>query len=112
VITTSKNWPVAVAHSAVAVGDQVYVFGGRQTNASSSYMSGKHVWRFKPSSGEWNYDTTVGVGSVPPNLNDASAVAAGSLVYVFGGWDGTGYQSSLRSYDTGLFREQADDVEK
>jgi hypothetical protein len=94
---TSKAWPGAKDHCAVVVRDEVFVLCGSQ-KPNSDYLPNKFVHRFQPSSAEWNRDTTT--GDVPPNLIRACDVAIGSVIYVFGGFDGSRRQNDLRSYDT------------
>jgi N-acetylneuraminic acid mutarotase len=86
-----------MGHCAVVVGDEIFVLCGSQN--LEDFVPSEFVYRFKPSSNEWNCDTTT--GDVPPNLRQSCAVSIGSVIYVFGGRDSASQnRRELRSYDT------------
>jgi len=87
------------AHSAVLIGDVVYVFGGyggtgygrRDFNDVYRYSAAAHAWLPRVENAE---------GPVPDPRSGHCAVAVRSNMLVFGGWSGTGSHGDCWSFDT------------
>jgi DNA-binding CsgD family transcriptional regulator len=85
----SKPIPVADV-SAVVVGGQIYVPGGRtQTGEPTSVME-----IYDPNSNTWKQGTPL-----PEKLSGYAVVAFEGKVYLFGGWDGEQFVNSVFIYD-------------
>ena len=85
--TTRKEWTLAAnagerpsvryGHAMTAVGSDLYVYGGRETDDTQ--------WVFSTTRMEWNLET-VADGGTNPNVRDYHAMTVvGFEIYVFGG---------------------------
>ena len=92
-------------HSACAVGNCIYVFGGSSTEVTP--MS--DFWEFNTVTMKWRDIGSIAIGSVPPPRSGHSMISIGNLVCVFGGavWSkAEGWKShynDLHVFDTGIF---------
>jgi N-acetylneuraminic acid mutarotase len=67
-----------LAHTAVAIGDSIYVFGGR----GATYEDIDELYQFNTSSCQWKKITST---NTPPARSYHAAVAIGTKMYVFAG---------------------------
>ncbi|XP_026314040.1 leucine-zipper-like transcriptional regulator 1 [Hyposmocoma kahamanoa] len=83
-------------HSATLVGSYVYILGGRGAGGSVPL---RDFWRFHLGTGNWERLETQ--GEAPPALQEHTATAHGSKLYVFGGEAGSiSTETPLWIYDT------------
>ncbi|MCA9544020.1 MAG: chitobiase/beta-hexosaminidase C-terminal domain-containing protein, partial [Myxococcales bacterium] len=81
-------------HAAVAIGEQIYVVGGREFQETTV------VWRFDPETGRYE-----DLAELPGAQNGLSAVSYGGKLYTFGGTNAFGLAlPTVRSYDPVLDR--------
>ncbi|XP_041978955.1 kelch domain-containing protein 3-like [Aricia agestis] len=83
-------------HSATLLGEHVYVLGGRGAGGSVPL---RDFWRYSLASGIW--ERLGARGEPPPSLQEHSATAHGTRLYVFGGEAGAlSAETPLWIYDT------------
>lgn len=80
--------------TAAAVGNKIYIFGG--SNYNSGEQANSTVYLFNAESNAITSLTT----RLPTKAYSAAAVAVGSKIYVFGGYDGTTYLDTISVFDT------------
>lgn len=88
--------PSRVAHAQAALNDTLYIFGGRRGLAMAEEAM-VDLWKF-----DWNEKTWEEVtctGSIPEARSFHRLIAAGGLLYCFGGCGASGRLSDLHSFD-------------
>lgn len=80
--------------TAAAVGNKIYIFGGSYYSSGEKARSTIYLFN-----AESNAITSL-AASLPSIVYYACAVAVGSKIYVFGGYDGTNPQSTISVFDT------------
>jgi N-acetylneuraminic acid mutarotase len=105
--TASRTWdcprvcgeaPSArLGHVAAAVGDAMFVHGGRSEVAETSALS--DLFSFTPATATWTRVSTSGVA--PPRRNFHAACSQGGSLYVFGGCGDAGRLADLWRFDPG-----------
>ncbi|CAI9087185.1 OLC1v1021196C3 [Oldenlandia corymbosa var. corymbosa] len=93
-INVSQSPCPRIGHSSTALGDSIYVVGGR---ADPLTILGD-VWKFKIGANEWSLVQCSGSQFSPRHRHAAAAI--GSKIYVFGGVDNGVILSSLHVLDT------------
>jgi DNA-binding CsgD family transcriptional regulator/N-acetylneuraminic acid mutarotase len=95
--TTSGTWrelspkPTAVADAGAAVlGGEIYVVGGRLADNQPTGV----VEAYSPSNNAWRQ-----AAPLPEPAAGALVLTDGSLLYAFGGWDGTAVMANALLYD-------------
>jgi N-acetylneuraminic acid mutarotase len=84
-----------VAHAAAAVGDALYVFGGRKGVDEKTPMG--DLWAFDTRARAWRQ---LEHADGPPARSYHAAAALGASLYIFGGCGTAGRLSDLWRYDT------------
>ena len=95
-----------VQHSAVSVGDSLYVWAGWQDGLPEVHDGGgkrkltSNIQHFTPSTGQWVSRATT--GSPPLGVRAYSCTTVDDLLYYFGGYCGHGncYHNSITQLDT------------
>ena len=88
--------PTRVAHAQAVVGDDLYIYGGRQGIAMEEKALGD-LWKFNWSEKTWEEVTCK--GDIPEARSFHKLIAAGGLLYCFGGCGAPGRMSDLHSFD-------------
>eukprot|EP01126_Amoeba_proteus_P013943 TRINITY_DN16007_c0_g1_i3.p1 TRINITY_DN16007_c0_g1~~TRINITY_DN16007_c0_g1_i3.p1 ORF type:complete len:336 (-),score=50.79 TRINITY_DN16007_c0_g1_i3:12-959(-) len=84
---------VRVAHAAAAIGDEIFIFGGR--SAEKAELS--DLWKWNTQTKQWTELSPSGI--IPPGRSYHGAVAIGNYFYVFGGCSSAGRQNDIWRYD-------------
>ena len=84
------------SHFSAVVEEKLCIFGGRTRGFKSAIATCVHS--FDPFQESWSEDKCSGVP--PPGLYYGACASAAHHVYVYGGHDGSAYQSSLHQLDT------------
>jgi len=88
--------PTRVAHAQAVLNDTLYIFGGRRGRTMDEEPMAD-LWKF-----DWNekiWEEVVCKGSIPEARSYHKLIAAGSLLYCFGGCGASGRLSDLHSFD-------------
>ncbi len=85
-----------VAHSAAAVGENIFVFGGREGVDEQRPLG--DTWAFDTTACAWRQLACAGGG--PPARSYHASASLGSTVYVFGGCGAAGRLNDLWALDT------------
>lgn len=85
-----------VAHAQAAVGDQLYIFGGRQ-GIQVSELPLNDLWRFDTICNSWTLITPF--NDAPPARSFHKMIANGHSLYVFGGCAEVGRLNDLHEYN-------------
>lgn len=88
--------PTRVAHAQVVLNDTLYIYGGRQGIAMEEKALGD-LWKFNWSDKTWVEVTCT--GDIPEARSFHRLIAAGELLYCFGGCGAPGRMSDLHSFD-------------
>ena len=88
-----------VAHAQAMVGNELYVFGGRQ-GITMEEKPLNDLWKFNMETQTWVDLTDATTGDIPESRSFHKMQAIGAKLYVFGGCLPTGRSASLHCFDT------------
>eukprot|EP01133_Synstelium_polycarpum_P013224 gene13224-15535_t len=93
------------AHTAVAHGNTLVVFGGHNSSRNKYYNS---VLTFNIDTAHWDSPTCE--GTIPPARGSHSTFVVGNQMYIFGGFDGKKYYNDLYCLDLDKYTWRKIDV--